>query len=153
DTLDQNGVPVVRIAGLRTFRRHDALWRFPKVALQVARLASGTGAHLLVSNHAELGPFAAWASRLTGIPWVCILRQADRPARYYKKYRVAKSDAVVAVSESALESYRAYLAASGLPSNLMRVIPTGIDMPGRDSRPPPSSMILDPQKSDRLPTV
>jgi glycosyltransferase involved in cell wall biosynthesis len=99
------------------------------VALRLSALARRLSAKLVVSNHAELGPFADAAARLNGLPWVCFLRQADRPPRYYEKYRVAKADAVAAVSRAALQSYRSYLCARYLPSNPMQVIPTGIAMP------------------------
>jgi len=127
--LEREGIPVALVSGLRTYRRHDALWRFPVVALKVAHLARRTGAKLLVSNHAELGPFANAAARLTGNPWICFLRQADRPSRYYDKYRVARADAVASVSAAALGSYQAYLTERKLPPHPMRVIPTGIDAP------------------------
>jgi len=129
EALEQEGIRVVRIAGLGTYRRHDALWRLPTVVLRLARLASRIGARFLLSNHAELGPFAHATSRLTRIPWICFLRQADRPHRYYEKYQVARADAVAAVSEAAMHAYREYLATGGLAANSMRVIPTGIEPP------------------------
>src|SRR5262245_34561028 len=129
EALEREGIQVVRIAGLRTYRRHDALWRLPTVVLRIARLASRLGTQLLVSNHAELGPFADAAARLHRIPWICFLRQADRSERYYEKYRIARSNAVAAVSAAALHGYRAYLARKGLSANTMQVIPTGIEIP------------------------
>ncbi|MCI0566932.1 MAG: glycosyltransferase, partial [Acidobacteria bacterium] len=106
EALENEGIRVERIAGLRTYRRHDALWRLPTVVLRIARLAARMKARFVVSNHAELGPFADAAARLNGIPWICFLRQADRSECYYEKYRVARSHAVAAVSEAALHGYR-----------------------------------------------
>jgi glycosyltransferase involved in cell wall biosynthesis len=143
----------VRIAGLDTYRRHDALWRLPTVVLKVARLTSRTGARLLVSNHAELGPFANAAARLNRIPWICFLRQADRPARYYEKYRVARCNAVAAVSEAALHAYRAYLAHKGLAVNSMRVIPTGIELPAGANPPPSHPAALETNRQPHSPTL
>ncbi|HEV8375692.1 MAG TPA: glycosyltransferase family 4 protein [Candidatus Polarisedimenticolia bacterium] len=135
EALEKEGIPVVCVPGLKTYRRHDALWRFPVVALRLSELARRLSVKLLVSNHAELGPFAHAAARLNGLPWICFLRQADRPLRYYEKYRVAKADAVAAVSSAALGTYRDFLSQRGLPPNRMQVIHTGIIMPGpaRDS--------------------
>ncbi|PYQ13776.1 MAG: hypothetical protein DMH00_03625 [Acidobacteria bacterium] len=132
--LREVGTPVYRVPGLRTFRRHDALWRFPVVAIRLARLARRVRARLVVSNHAELGPFADAVARLNRLPWICFLRQADRPPRYYEKYRVARADAVVGVSEAALSAYRAYLKERRLVGNPQRVIHTGIDVPKLDLR-------------------
>ena len=129
EALEREGVRSVRVPGLRTYRRHDAIWRLPVVSLRVASRARRMGAHLLLSNHAELGPFAHAAARLCGIPWVCFLRQADRSRRYYEKYRVARADAVGAVSEAALEGYRAFLRNDGIVPNPMTAVPTGIDLP------------------------
>ena len=94
EALEKEGVRTVRVPGLKTYRRHDAIWRLPVVSLRVASWARKAGVHLLLSNHAELGPFAHAAARLCGIPWVCFLRQADRSRRYYEKYRVARADMV-----------------------------------------------------------
>jgi len=127
--LEMEGVRTVRVPGLKTYRRHDAIWRLPVVSLRVASRARRMGAHLLLSNHAELGPFAHAAASLCGVPWICFLRQADRSRRYYEKYRVARADAVGAVSEAALESYRAFLRESGAVPNPMTAVPTGIDLP------------------------
>jgi glycosyltransferase involved in cell wall biosynthesis len=129
EALEAAGVATLRVPGLATYRRHDALWRLPSVALRLTRHLRRLQADLVVSNHAELGPFAHAASRLAGIPWVCMLRQADRPPRYYEKYRVARADAVAAVSAAALEGYRAFAADRRLPEGLMRVIPTGMALP------------------------
>jgi len=127
EALDRAGVRVARIPGLRTYRRHDALWRLPVVSLRIAALIRKWRPHVLMANHAELGPFAYVAARLCGIPWICFLRQADRPPRYFEKYRIARADAVGAVSEAALEGYRAYLRENDLPVHPMRSVPTGID--------------------------
>lgn len=148
EALEKEGIRVVRVAGLRTYRRHDALWRLPTVVLRVARLASRLGARILVSNHAELGPFSDSAARLSQIPWICFLRQADRPERYYEKYRVARSDAVAAVSEAALTAYRSYLSRRGLAANTMRVIPTGIELPAKESLSP--TFLTGPQSERRV---
>jgi glycosyltransferase involved in cell wall biosynthesis len=129
EALEKEGVRTVPVPGLRTYRRHDAIWRLPVVSLRVASWIRKTGAHLLISNHAELGPFAHAAARLCGIPWVCLLRQADRPRRYYEKYRVARADAVGAVSEAALDGYRRFLRESGIDPRPMEAVPTGIDIP------------------------
>lgn len=129
EALEREGVRTVRVRGLKTYRRHDAIWRLPVVSLRVASQARRMGARLLLSNHAELGPFAHAAASLCGIPWVCFLRQADRSRRYYEKYRVARADAVGAVSEAALEGYRGFLRESGIAPNLMMAVPTGIDLP------------------------
>jgi glycosyltransferase involved in cell wall biosynthesis len=129
EALEKEGISVACVPGLRTYRRHDALWRFPMVALKLSALVRRLSAKLVVSNHAELGPFADAAARLNGLPWICFLRQADRPLRYYEKYRVAKADAVAAVSGAALRSYQSFLSARDLPLNPMQVIPTGIAMP------------------------
>jgi glycosyltransferase involved in cell wall biosynthesis len=152
EALEKEGIQVVRITGLRTYRRHDALWRLPAVVLRVARLASRMRARFLVSNHAELGPFADATARLNGIPWICFLRQADRPERYYAKYRVARADAVAAVSEAALSGYRGYLVKRGLAANPMRVIPTGIELPpdGDSHRMATSKP---PDRQARVPTL
>src|SRR4030095_15648213 len=88
EALEREGFSVACVPGLRTYRRHDALWRFPMVALRLSALARRLSAKLVVSNHAELGPFADAAARLHALPWVCFLRQADRPPRYYEQYRV-----------------------------------------------------------------
>jgi glycosyltransferase involved in cell wall biosynthesis len=130
EALAKEGVRAIRVPGLRTYRRHDAIWRLPVVSLRVAALARKCRAQLLLANHAELGPFAHAAARLCHIPWVCFLRQADRSRRYFDKYRVARADAVGGVSEAALEGYRAYLREEGLPGNLVKAIPTGIDLTG-----------------------
>jgi glycosyltransferase involved in cell wall biosynthesis len=135
EALRKEGVPVFRVPGLRTYRRHDAPWRLPLVALRAARLASAGQVRLIVANHAELAPFACAAARLNRVPWVCMLRQADRPPRYYRKYRVARADAVGAVSEAALSAYRRYLKTEGIEEGRMRSIPTGIDLPGEGSGP------------------
>jgi glycosyltransferase involved in cell wall biosynthesis len=129
DALEKEGVRTVRVPGLRTYRRHDAVWRLPVVSLRVAAWARRTGADLLLSNHAELGPFAHAAARLRGIPWICFLRQADRSRRYYEKYRVARADAVGAVSEAALDGYRRFLREGGIAPHSMAAVPTGIDLP------------------------
>ena len=129
EALEKEGVRTVRVPGLKTYRRHDAIWRLPVVSLRVASWARKAGVHLLLSNHAELGPFAHAAARLCGIPWVCFLRQADRSRRYYEKYRVARADMVGAVSEAALEGYRVFLRESGISHNPMTAVPTGIDFP------------------------
>jgi glycosyltransferase involved in cell wall biosynthesis len=152
EALEKEGIQVVRITGLRTYRRHDALWRLPAVVLRVARLASRMGARFLVSNHAELGPFADATARLNRIPWICFLRQADRPERYYAKYRVARADAVAAVSEAALGGYRGYLVKRGLTANPMRVIPTGIELPSGDSHRMSTSGPR-PDRPTRVPTL
>ena len=132
EALEKEGIRVVTIAGLSSYRRHDAMWRLPVVGLKLARLVSRLGARLLVSNHAELGPFADLASRLCRIPWICFLRQSDRPPAYYEKYRVARAGAVAAVSAAALKAYHAYLVSRGKTANLTRVIPTGIDLPSEE---------------------
>jgi glycosyltransferase involved in cell wall biosynthesis len=129
EALAREEVRVVRVPGLRTYRRHDAVWRLPIVALRVASLARRMRADLIFANHAELGPFAHAAARLCSLPWTCFLRQADRSRNYYEKYRVARADAVGAVSEGALAGYRAYLRENRLPENPMMVVPTGIDVP------------------------
>jgi len=129
EALRQEGASVVYVPGLRTYRRHDAIWRLPWVGFQVARIARRLGADLVLSNHAELGPFAMMAARLNGIPWISFLRQADRSPVYYEKYRLSRADAVGSVSEAALAAYRSFLDASRLPSNRTRVIPTGISLP------------------------
>ncbi len=136
--LEAEGLRAVRVPGLRTYRRHDAIWRLPVVSLRVASRARRMGAHLLLSNHAELGPFTHAAARLCGIPWVCFLRQADRPPRYYEKYRVARANAVGAVSEAALESYRLFLRRSGIAPNPMTAVPTGIDLPDLEESSEPA---------------
>ncbi len=129
EALETAGVATLCVAGLSTYRRHDALWRLPSVALRLARHLRKLQADLLLSNHAELGPFAHAAGRLTGTPWICMLRQADRPPRYYEKYRVGRADVVAAVSSAALEGYRAYATQDRLPDRVQRVIPTGIALP------------------------
>jgi glycosyltransferase involved in cell wall biosynthesis len=129
EALSREGVQVARVLGLRTYRRHDAIWRLPVVSLRVAALARKCGARLLLANHAELGPFAHAAARLCGIPWICFLRQADRSSRYYEKYRLARADGVGAVSEAALEGYRRYLRETGLTPRALAAVPTGLDLP------------------------
>jgi glycosyltransferase involved in cell wall biosynthesis len=153
EALEKEGVRVERIAGLKTYRRHDAFWRLPMVVLKVARLASRLGSRLLLSNHAELGPFADAAARLNGIPWVCFLRQADRSERYYEKYRVSRADAVAAVSVAALNSYRAYLVRRQLRANPMQVISTGIELPAGENPAPFSSASLRSEQRRTLPTL
>lgn len=153
EALEKEGIRVERIAGLRTYRRHDALWRLPAVVLRVARLARRMGARFLVSNHAELGPFADAAARLNRIPWICFLRQADRSERYYAKYRVARSDAVAAVSDAALRAYQAYLAQRGLAANSMRVIPTGIEIPAGGNSLPALARLPPSDRQEHAPTL
>jgi glycosyltransferase involved in cell wall biosynthesis len=135
EALIREGIQVTRIPGLETYRRHDAIWRLPVVSLRLAALARRLGIHLILANHAELGPFAHAASRLCGIPWVCFLRQADRSRRYYEKYRVARADAVGAVSDAALEGFRSFLREAGASSGAMTAIPTGIDLPDSEGGP------------------
>ncbi len=128
EALRRAGAEVFILGGLRTYRRHDALWRWPAVSLKAARLAWRFGAQLIVANHAELAPFARAAARLTGRPWICFLRQADRPPEYYLKYGVARAAAVAAVSEGAIRGLRVAMPAGTiLPPT--RVIPTGIELP------------------------
>lgn len=135
EELARLDVRIVRIPGLRTYRRHDALWRFPAVALQTARAARSLRADLIVANHAELGPFAGAAARLSGIPWICVLRQADRPGRYFEKYRVHRADGVAAVSQAALDGFRRYRESRGIPASRESVIPTGIPLPAESPAP------------------
>jgi glycosyltransferase involved in cell wall biosynthesis len=153
EALQKEGIRVERIPGLRTYRRHDALWRLPAVVLRIARLASRMRARLLVSNHAELGPFTDAAARLDRIPWICFLRQADRSERYYEKYRVARSNAVAAVSAAALRGYGAYLAAKGLATNTMKVIPTGIELPAGENSPASPLVALPSALREHHPTL
>ncbi|HEU5181282.1 MAG TPA: glycosyltransferase family 4 protein [Candidatus Polarisedimenticolia bacterium] len=141
EALEAAGVATLRVPGLSTYRRHDALWRLPSVAFRLTQHLRNLQADLLLSNHAELGPFAHAAGRLTGTPWICMLRQADRPRRYYEKYRVGRADAVAAVSSAALEGYRACATQDRALERLHRVIPTGIALPsegpeGRAEIPP-----------------
>ena len=136
EALEGTGVATLRVPGLSTYRRHDAFWRLPSVALRLTQHLRSLQADLLLSNHAELGPFAHAAGRLTGTPWICMLRQADRPPRYYEKYRVARADAVAAVSAAALEGYRAYAARCRVGSAVQRVIPTGIGVPSEEPDAP-----------------
>ncbi len=127
EALEAAGVRVFRVPGLRTYRRHDAVWRLPLVALRSAKLARRVGADLVVANHAELGPFAHAAARLNGVPWICFLRQADRSDRYYRKYRLARANAVAGVSDASLGGYRAFLHREALAPNPTVAIPTGMD--------------------------
>ncbi len=139
EALAAENVRVLQVPGLRTYRRHDAVWRLPVVALRVAACLRRTGAHLVLANHAELGPFAHAAARLCSLPWISFLRQAERPLRYYEKYRVARADAVGAVSHAALEGYRIFLQRTGAPANPMRIVPPGIGLPPLEGAggPPP----------------
>lgn len=132
EALREASVDVFILPGLRTYRRHDAIWRFPMVSMRTATLARKVGAELILANHAELGPFARAAARIVGIPWICFLRQADRSHRYYEKYRVALADAVAGVSDAALAGYRTFLETSGRAINPSLAIPTGINLPSPD---------------------
>ena len=136
EALEAAGAATLSVPGLSTYRRHDALWRLPSVAFRLAQHLRRLQADLLLSNHAELGPFAHAAGRLTGTPWICMLRQADRPPRYYEKYRVGRADAVAAVSAAALAGYRAYAAPRRLAAVVQRVIPTGIAVPSEEREAP-----------------
>jgi len=127
--LRDAGAATALVPGLRTYRRHDALWRLPLVAFRVAQIARRVRAAAIVANHAELAPFARAAARLAGLPWIGMLRQADRPSKYYRKYGVGRADAVGAVSAAALATWRAALAASGAVEPPSAVVPTGIDLP------------------------
>jgi glycosyltransferase involved in cell wall biosynthesis len=143
EAFEKEGIRVVRVPGLRTYHRHDAFWRLPLVGRRIAVQARRLGSQFLLSNHAELAPFARAAARQCGLPWICFLRQADRPARYYEKYRVAEADAVGAVSEAALRGYRDFLRSRGARENPSLAVPTGIELPteeeGRDGAALPSA--------------